>query len=456
MKTANALLFCIGFGAALAVPVYAEDVIVVKGASSRIAVAEGVRRISVANPAVVDARPDGDGRSVLVQGLMEGSSEVRVERLQGAELSYRVKVTSDLQDMLGQIKELLSDVEGLEVKEVGSKIVLKGSVLTKSDYDRVMKVGEAYSGVILNMARLDRTEMSKFVEEAIIRDIGCDTVKVRVSEDTAVLEGVVYSEADLARAGEMARLRVPVVKNLLRVQDVMIETDVHFVQLDKASASDIGFNVLKNAGVGAKFELQGGTEKPTVNSFSVNANLSARINALVGAGSAKILAQPHLSTKSGGEGTFHSGGATYFAVSGINAGSLEKIEYGIILKVKPTLQGRDRIMNEVTIEVSVPSAKPQGTFSLEKFDTKSVAMCKVGESIMLSGLVQSLATQFKEKTPLLGDIPLLSMFFSNKQKSNENRELIVLISPKPVFPQTDNSPAFSQEREHLLKEKAAP
>ena len=50
MKTANALLFCIGFGAALAVPVYAEDVIVVKGASSRIAVAEGVRRISVANP----------------------------------------------------------------------------------------------------------------------------------------------------------------------------------------------------------------------------------------------------------------------------------------------------------------------------------------------------------------------------------------------------------------------
>ena len=106
--------------------------------------------------------------------------------------------------------------------------------------------------------------------------------------------------------------------------------------------------------------------------------------------------------------------------------------------------------------MSVPSAKPQGTFSLEKFDTKSVAMCKVGESIMLSGLVQSLATQFKEKTPLLGDIPLLSMFFSNKQKSVESRELIVLISPKPVFPQADTSPAFSKEREHLLNEKAAP
>jgi len=456
MKTYGSLLLCIGLGVVLASPVLAEDVVVVKGATCRVPVADGIKKISVSNPTVADARPDGDGRVVLVEGLTEGLSDLRIERLKGATLVYKIQVKSDLQDMLGQIKELLSDVDGLEVKVVGSRIVLKGNVLTKSDYDRVMKVAEAYTGLILNMARLDRTEMSKFVEEAILRDIGCDTVKVRVAEDTAILEGVVYSEADLARASEVARLRVPVVKNLLRVQDVMIETDVHFVQIDKSSASDIGYNILKDAGVSASFNREGGTGKPTVNSFSVNASLSARINALVGSGNAKILAQPHLSTKSGGEGSFHSGGATYFAVSGVNAGSLEKIEYGIILKVKPTLQGRDRIMNEVTIEVSVPSGKPQGTFSLEKFDTKSVAMCKVGESIMLSGLVQSLSTQFKEKTPLLGDIPLLSMFFSSKVKQKESRELIVLISPKPVFPQADNSPAFSKEREHLLNEKPAP
>ncbi|MEI8350809.1 MAG: type II and III secretion system protein, partial [bacterium] len=196
--------------------------------------------------------------------------------------------------------------------------------------------------------------------------------------------------------------------------------------------------------------------KSPVFSFNVNATLSARINALVGSGNAKILAQPHLSTKSGGEGTFHSGGATYFSVSGINAGSLEKIEYGVLLKVKPTLQGRDRIMNEVSIEVSVPSAKPQGTFTLEKFETKSTAMCKVGESILLSGLVQSLSTQFKEKTPLLGDIPLLSMFFSSKVKQHENRELIVLISPKPIFPQADTSRPMSEGKEHLLKDKTTP
>ncbi len=454
MKSYSSLVLCMGlavFGASL----QAEEVIVLKGSTGRIPVAEGIKKISVANPTVADARPEADGRVVLVQGLAEGATDLRVERLQGGDVTFKVLVKSDLSELVAQIKELLSEVDGLEVKVVGNKIVLKGNVLTKSDYDRVMKVAEAYASVILNMAKLDRTEMSKFVEEAILRDIGCDTVKVRVSEDTAILEGVVYSEADMTRAGEVAKIRVPIVKNLLRVQEVMIETDVQFVQIDKSSASDIGYNVLKNAGIGGSAGLEGGGDKPTVYSFSVNASLSAKINALVGSGNAKIVAQPHLSTKSGGEGTFHSGGATYFAVSGINAGSLEKVEYGVILKVKPTLQGRDRIMNEVTIEVSVPSGKSQGTFTLEKFDTKSVAMCKVGESIMLSGLVQSLATQFKEKTPLLGDIPILSMFFSNKAKQTETRELIVLITPKPVYPQTDTAPALSTEREHLLKEKAA-
>lgn len=456
MKFRQAIIGCIGLSLMAAMSVRAEEVVVVKGATTRVQVAEGVKRISVANPSVADARPDGDGHAVLVAGVKEGSTDLRIERLQGADLSYTVSVISDLQDLLSQIKELLSDVEGVDVKVVGSKIVLKGNVLTKSGYEKVAKVADAYSGVILNMAKLDRTEMSKYVEAAILRDIGSDSVTVRVNEDTAILEGIVYSEADAARAVEMAKLRVPVVKNLLRIQEVMIETDVHFVQIDTSSASDIGYNVLKNAGVNAGANLEGGSGKSPVFSFNVNATVSAKINALVGSGNAKILAQPHLSTKSGGEGTFHSGGATYFSVSGINAGTLEKIEYGVLLKVKPTLQGRDRIMNEVCIEVSVPSAKPQGTFTLEKFETRSTAMCKVGESILLSGLVQSLSTQFKEKTPLLGDIPLLSMFFSSKVKQKENRELIVLISPKPIFPQADTARPMSEANEHLLKDKATP
>ncbi len=429
----------------------AEELSVAKGSSARISV-ESFRRIIVANPAIIDARPSDDGRSIVVSGLSEGQSELRIERLQGPDVIYRVSVRADLQELMTQIQDLLSDVEGLEIKVVGDKIVLKGNVLTKSGYEKVSQVVGAYSGVILNMAKLDRTAMNKYVEAAILKDIGSDNITVRINEDTAILEGVVYSDADMKRAIDMAKLRVPNVTSLLRVQEIMIETDVLFVQISKDADSSFGNNVLKNFSATGVGGFAGSTAaKPPV-TYAVNGTATATINALVSNSKAKILERPHLSTKSGGEGHFQSGGEVYFSVAGNVGGSLEKVEFGVILKVKPTMQGRDRIVNDVTVEVSVPSAKPQGTFSLDKFETQSTAMCKVGESIVLSGLMETLKSRFKEKTPLLGDIPLLSLFFAEQGRQADNKELLVLITPTPVFPQASTSPSYSKDREQLLKD----
>ena len=39
----------------------------------------------------------------------------------------------------------MCDVEGLNISVIGDKIVLKGNILTKKDYDNVAKVVDAYS-----------------------------------------------------------------------------------------------------------------------------------------------------------------------------------------------------------------------------------------------------------------------------------------------------------------------
>ena len=109
-------------------------------------------------------------------------------------------------------------------------------------------------------------------------------------------------------------------------------------------------------------------------------------------------------------------------------------------------------LNEVTIEVSQPVATSQGVFALDKFTTTSTEMCKVGESMVLSGLVQEISNHFKNKTPLLGDIPLLSLFFSEKTADKTKQELVVLVTPTPVFPQVDSGPSFGEQRKELLKD----
>ena len=108
-------------------------------------------------------------------------------------------------------------------------------------------------------------------------------------------------------------------------------------------------------------------------------------------------------------------------------------------------------MNEVTIEVSVPTSSSKGAFSLDKFETTSLAMCKVGESILISGLTQTLENRFKEKTPLLGSIPVLNLFFSESRKGSQNKELVVMLTPKPVFPRVSEAKPLSEDRLPLMQ-----
>jgi pilus assembly protein CpaC len=445
----SVLLFC-----ALAGSVCAEDLIILKGSNIRVPI-EGVRKVTVANPAIIDARPDSDGQSVLVSGLSEGNSELRIERLQGAEWVTNVVVRSDLTQMYNQIKELLSDVEGLEIKIVGNKIVLNGKILTKSDNDKVERVIGAYNGVILNMSTFDTSGMSHAYEQAILQEIGLDSITARVVGDTVILEGAVYSEADSKRAETIAHLKMPNVKNLLKVQDLMIETDIEFVEVTVDNNKDIGYNVLDTLQISGQSSSTAATTgikgMPTL--FGVSASANARIKALVGSGQGKIVASPHISTKNGEVGTFQSGGTKYFSISGNVGGNLQSVDYGVLLHVKPVMQGRDRIMNEISIEVSMPIPDPSGVFTLDKHATTCTAICRVGESVVLSGMVQKMNNSNSSKAPVLGDVPLVSLFFSNRQSDKSRNEFVIVVTPQPVFPAVASSAPFSDVHKATLQNK---
>ena len=451
MKMLFVLVFSICFASTVA---FADDVFVLKGSSAQIPVPDGIKKITVANPSVIDARPSDDGLSVLVNGLALGTSELRIQKNQGADLVDNVVVQDNLNQTMAEIKDLLSDVEGLEVKTLGNKILLKGNVLTKSDFDKVNRVIAAYPSAILNMSKFDRSAMNKYVEEAILKDIGIDTVTCRVVEDTVILEGVVFSANDKARAEDMAKLRMPSVRNLLTVQDVMIETDVQFISLDLTKGKNMGMNVLDTlqATAGANGSSVNGGFRNLPVTFGLSG--SAKFVADLLNSNGKTVDSPHLSTKNGEVGSFQSGGTAYVNAPGAQGvGNLITIDYGVILKVKPTLQGHDRVQNEVTIEVSTPTLLSGSQFSLQKYNTVCTAVCKVGESMVISGMTQTISTGSSSKTPLLGDVPLLELFFSNKTSDKERHEFVIVVTPRPVFPTEATGPAFGEQHKELIQDK---
>ena len=465
-----------------ALSVHADDLIILKGTTAKLDITEGIKKIDVGNPAVIDARPSEDGQSVVVNGVAEGTSELRVEKLQGPDLVTNVVVRANLNEMLTQIQSLLSDVEGLNISIVGDKIVLQGSILTTSDYEKVTKVAGMYGNVIVNLSTFDRSQMNKYVEQAILKDIGIDTVTARVMGDTVVLDGVVYNASDLKRAEQLAKLRVPTVVNLIQVQDVMIETDLEFVDLQTSSSFNWGYDVLDSmtADVGGNLTGTGATHIPSTGTsvpaggssgtsnfvqtvtggfpltYGVTATgtAHAQITADLGNGSAKVVAQPHISTKSGEEGDFQDGFTSYYQEPGQVGGpsTLSSVNYGVIVKVKPTLEGKNRIMNDVSLNVSAPIATAAGAvLSLDTYNTACTAICNVGESLILSGMVQQISNNNKNGAPLLRDIPLLDLFFANKSSNKNRDEFVILVTPQPVFPTPASGQPFGQQHTQLME-----
>jgi pilus assembly protein CpaC len=440
-RTIFLLLLCAGLSAA---SVRAEDLSIIKGGTGRIAVAEGIRKITIGSDKIIDARSQEEGRAALVVGLAEGSSDLHIERLQGADLVYKVTVHAETQGTIDQMKEMLSDVVGLKIKAVGNRILFDGKIETQADLEKMKKVEAAFPGVVIDLATFDQPEMAAVVSTAILKDLhdmGVDSVAVQIAGDAAILDGVVNTDAEATRCVEKAKLRMPNVKSLLRVQQAMMETDLQFAEVDRDSGSSLGQNLFDNNIIVSPSISAGNTGRP---SLGLVASATYKVNAALTTGNCKSIYQEHISGASGQEVAFKQGGTLY--VPGIPA-----VPYGVIVKVKPTLLGRDEILTDVAVEIST-AVWSQGQVTTREFKTSTSVMSKVGETVVLSGFAQALGTDSADKTPVLNDIPLLNLLFASKSRSKTHKDAVLLLTPRPTSTETAIGPAFSARNKSILED----
>jgi pilus assembly protein CpaC len=69
-----------------------------------------------------------------------------------------------------------------------------------------------------------------------------------------------------------------------------------------------------------------------------------------------------------------------------------------------------------------------------------------GQTFVLAGLIDSKISRKVSKIPILGDIPILGVIFRNIRYSNEETELLMMVTPKIVRPlNPDEIPALPTE-----------
>ncbi|HEU0067150.1 MAG TPA: type II and III secretion system protein family protein [Sphingomonas sp.] len=158
-------------------------------------------------------------------------------------------------------------------------------------------------------------------------------------------------------------------------------------------------------------------------------------------GQVSTLANPNLTALSGETASFLAGGEIPIPLAtGLGAVSVEFKQYGVSLTYTPTVLSDGRISLRVRPEVSQltsAGAVQVGGTTIPALTTRraeTTLELGSGQSMMIGGLLSNSRDNSVDKTPGLGDMPVLgALFRSNGWKRNET-ELVIIITPYLVKP----------------------
>ena len=128
-------------------------------------------------------------------------------------------------------------------------------------------------------------------------------------------------------------------------------------------------------------------------------------------------------------------GSTQHVVSQEATGGLKGyiyVEASTELKITPQINLDGIIRLTIDVEFSEFTKASEGNKDIKKLTTD--ATIADGQVLVLGGFIKTKVTESQNKTPLLGDIPVLGWMFKNKERKVEKNYVFIFMSPTIVKP----------------------
>lgn len=224
-----------------------------------------------------------------------------------------------------------------------------------------------------------------------------------------------------------------------------VQVDVKVVEFSKTALKQVGANFSFVKGKYFFDSLFGAATTPLQGAFNLLANVSdtttASLRLLQSNGMARILAEPTLVAQSGHSASFLAGGEIPIPVpQGLGSVAIEYKQFGIGLAVTPTVLGPNRIALKVAPHASdldyVNAVNINGSAVPALLTRRADTTVELGdgESFIVGGLISKSMVSNVDKIPLLGDLPIIGAFFKNLNYRNEEKELVIIVTPRLVRP----------------------
>ncbi|NYT38798.1 type II and III secretion system protein family protein [Allopusillimonas soli] len=231
----------------------------------------------------------------------------------------------------------------------------------------------------------------------------------------------------------------------------MVQVEVKVVEVSRNALKDVGVRWSSHDGGPWSASLSlipaglSGMANGGFSLFYTSGDFDAGLSLLESTGMGRILAEPTLVAMSGQSASFLAGGEIPVPQSGgLGTTTVEYKPFGIGLTVSPTVLSRDRIALKVAPEASeldygnaIPISNGDQVTLMPALRTRRAdTMIELGdgESFVISGLVSRQTIANVSKVPFLGDLPIIGAFFRSVAYSQEEHELIIVVTPHLVKP----------------------
>ncbi|MFC3374639.1 type II and III secretion system protein family protein [Rugamonas sp. CCM 8940] len=382
---------------------------------SRVFPTPGVARIAVGNGQILNASALDD-KEVIVFANGIGVSSLFVWHEDGRYQRIKVNIVpGERSRITREVASFLQHIPKTTATVVGDKVIVEGDELSDGDREKIAELAKRYPQIVNFTSPIGW-------EQTVLMD-----VKVVEFPKNELRElGLKWNPTG---GGAIGAIWMPGGRG--DVNGVDMGGRQIAITAPAGRLPPIGpIDTTKGNGVGLPSNL-------TILS-AVNMGLNAQLNALEQNGSASILAEPQLSTRSGYKASFLAGGEFPYSVTNLNGVTIVFKSYGIKLEIEPRVGRNGVIRAEIDSEVSsldtsVPSVAGPALLTRR---TKTEFNVRTGETIVLSGLLQRSSSNDIDKVPLLGDLPVLGALFRSKRFQNKETELVVFVTPTVVDPRS--------------------
>lgn len=366
-----------------------------------------VEQVAIGDEEVISYRPLENDELILI-GAKPGTSTLHIWQRGNRQQKYQITVSAkSVSRSVDLARYLTRDISGLEVSYEMNKLIFKGDIplSQKDNYYAILDHFEAPISLVtfrnfefLPVVRID--VMLLEIKQRAVKELGLEW-------DTAIAGPIVATHKTFER------------NDYYRVARSGPNDDTDVV-LDVIGFVPNDYNFYNYAGI--------------------TSYIGSIINILEENGDAHVISAPKLMAKSGESATFLSGGEFPVAVIN-NQGQLEVEfkEYGVRLEITPQVDTLDNINTHVFTELSsIDFANAvNGVPGIIARNSDTTINLKSGETYAISGLALAEISEQSQKIPLLGDIPILGRLFRSDSKNSDSTELVILVTPYLVTPESD-------------------